>query len=592
MANPLLADDLVALLLDGVLEVDRVLALPAFAGHSRATCDLFVATARRLAREALFPAYQEMNREPPRLEGGQVRLHPAVRGLYRQLVELGILSATRPEEVGGAALPMTITAVAHAYLMAANLGVYGLAGLTAGAARLLESFGTGELRERFMTRLYAGEWTGTMALTEPQAGSSLSDVRTAATPMPDGSYSIHGSKVFISGGEQDVTENIVHLTLARIDGAPDGIKGVSLFAIPKRRDEGGALVPNDVTCTAVFDKIGWKALPSVQLAFGEEGDCRGWLVGQPHRGIAHMFQMMNEARLMVGLNGIASASVAYHQALHYARERPQGRPLAARDPRAPQVPIIEHADVRRMLLRQKAIVAGGLGLLLRTATLTDLAEHAEDEAARREAGLLLDLLVPVAKTFPAEYGFEANTLAIQVHGGYGYTSEFLPESWWRDQKLNSIHEGTSGIQALDLLGRKAVAAGGEALRLFARAAERDATAARDGGRAAHADALAAAIADLLATTGAVAARGAAGDPEAMLRHAADYMDAFSVVAVARELLAQARAAQNDRWSEALREGARRACDYWFATELPHAAVTLARVRSGEESFAGARSECF
>ena len=335
MANPLLADDLVALLLDGVLEVDRVLALPGFAGHSRATCDLFVATARRLAREALFPAYQEMNREPPRFDGGQVHLHPAMRGLYRQLVELGILSATRPEEVGGAALPMTITAVAHAYLMAANLGVYGLAGLTAGAARLLESFGSGELRERFMTRLYAGEWTGTMALTEPQAGSSLSDVRTAATPLPDGSYSIRGSKVFISGGEQDATENIVHLTLARIDGAPDGIKGVSLFAIPKRREEGGALVSNDVTCTAVFDKIGWKALPSVQLALGEEGDCRGWLVGQPHRGIAHMFQMMNEARLMVGLNGIASASVAYHQALHYARERPRAAPSppATRAPR-------------------------------------------------------------------------------------------------------------------------------------------------------------------------------------------------------------------------------------------------------------------
>lgn len=592
MANPLLADDLVALLLDGVLEVDRILALPAFGGHSRATCDLFVATARRLAREALFPAYQEMNREPPHFEGGQVHLHPATRGLYRQLVELGILSATRPEEVGGAALPMTITSVAQAYLMAANLGVCALAGLTSGAARLLESFGTVELRERFMTRLYAGEWTGTMALTEPHAGSSLSDVRTAATPRPDGSYGIRGSKVFISGGEQDVTENIVHLTLARIDGAPDGIKGVSLFAIPKRRDEGGALVPNDVTCTAVFDKIGWKALPSVQLAFGEEGDCRGWLVGQPHRGIAHMFQMMNEARLMVGLNGIASASAAYHQAVHYARERPQGRPLGARDPRAPQIPIIEHADVRRMLLRQKAIVAGGLGLLLRTATLTDLAEHAEGEPARREASLLLDLLVPVAKTFPAEYGFEANTLAIQVHGGYGYTSEFLPESWWRDQKLNSIHEGTSGIQALDLLGRKAVAAGGDALRLFAGEAGRDADAARAAGLTGQADALAAALTDLLTTTTAVATRGAAGDAEAMLRHAADYMDAFSVVAVARELLAQAVAARGDRWSESLREGTRRACDYWFATELPHVAVTLTRVRSGEESYAGAPTSCF
>jgi len=592
MANALLSDELVAFLLDDVIQLDRVLALPAFAGHSRETCDLFLGAARRLAREILFPAYGEMNRELPRFEGGRVQLHPRGRALYRQVVELGLLSASRPEAVGGAMLPMTVTAVATAYVMAANLGIQGLAGLTTGAARLIESFGDRDLRERFMRKMYAGEWTGTMALTEPQAGSSLSDVRTRATPAADGSYRIAGTKVFISGGEQDLSENIVHLTLARIDGAPPGIKGVSLFAIPKLREEDGRLVPNDVACTGVFKKIGWKALPSVQLTFGEAGDCHGWLVGEPHRGIAHMFQMMNDARLMVGLNGIASASVAYHESLAYALDRPQGRPLSARDPRAPQVPIIQHADVRRMLLRQKAIVEGGLGLLLRAAALTDLAEHATDETTRRESALLLDLLIPIGKTFPAEYGFESNTLAIQVHGGYGYTSEFLVESWWRDQKLNSIHEGTSGIQAMDLLGRKAVAAGGEPLRLFA-AAVRSTLAEAETDLGEHGEALGRALDDLVATTGELAQRGLRGDAEAMLRHAADYMDAFSVVAVAWELLAQAIAARRATGRPAaFREGKRRACDYWFRTDLPHVAVTLARIRSGETSFAEAPVDCF
>ncbi len=593
MANPLFPDDLIDFLLDEVIGLDRVLALPAFAGHSREDCAMFLESTRRIARDVLFPAYEEMDRELPRFEGGRVHLHPKMRALYRQIVELGVLPATRPVEVGGAMLPMTVTAMATAYLMAANLSVYGIAGLTTGAARLIESFGDEDLRQRFMSRMYGGEWTGTMALTEPQAGSSLTDVQTRATPRPDGSYDIRGTKIFISGGEQDISDNIVHLTLARIDGAPDGIKGVSLFAIPKLREQDGALVPNDVHCIGVFKKIGWKALPSVQLAFGEAGDCRGWLVGQPHQGIRHMFQMMNEARLMVGLNGIASASVAYQEALGYARDRPQGRPVSAKDPRAPQIPIIEHADVRRMLLRQKAIVEGGLGLLLRAALLTDVAAHASDPAERREAELLLDLLIPVAKTFPAEYGFESNTLAIQIHGGYGYTSEFLAEAWWRDQKLNSIHEGTSGIQAMDLLGRTAVAAGGEALRLFARAVEETVAAAREADLADPAAALSAAMDDLVATTTQLGMIGLKGDVDGMLRHASDYMDAFSVVAVAWELLAQAVAARRGtRRTQAFYQGKLRACDYWFRSEIPHVAVTFARIRSGERSFADAPADCF
>jgi alkylation response protein AidB-like acyl-CoA dehydrogenase len=578
MANPLVTDDLVDFLLEDVVGLDELLALPHFAEHSRETCGMFVGAARRVAREVLFPVYGAMDKAPPHLEGTEVHLHPAMRSAYGALVELGILSASRGPEVGGAQLPFTVAAAATTYLMAGNLSVYGVAALTSGAARLIESFGTDEQREVYMRRMYSGEWAGTMALTEPHAGSSLSDVRTRAEPAGD-HYKISGTKVFISGGEHDLTENIVHLALARIDGAPPGTKGVSLFLIPKLRPEGSRWVPNDVTCTGVFDKVGWKAFPSVQLSYGEAGDCRGWLVGPPNQGLAQMFQLMNEARLMVGMNGVASASVAHHCSLEYARDRPQGRPLGAKDPRAPQVPIIEHADVRRMLLRQKAIVDGGLGLLLRTARAADLAEHAPDAAARREAHLLLELLIPIAKTFPAEYGFEANTLAIQIHGGYGYTKEYLPEAWWRDQKLNTIHEGTSGIQALDLLGRKVIADGGAAARLLHRTIV-EADLGEDLTRAA----------DLwLEVTQAVAARALTGDVEGMLRHASDYLQATSILVVAWTLGLHVQGAERavaaGRRDARLLRGQRAASAYWRRTELVRVAEILGRVRSGEDSYA-------
>jgi butyryl-CoA dehydrogenase len=414
--------------------------------------------------------------------------------------------------------------------MAGNLSAYGYLGLTTGAARLIESFGSDELKERFMSRMYAGEWTGTMALTEPQAGSSLTDVLTTATKTDAGHYLIKGSKIFISGGDHDLTENIVHLTLARIEGAPPGIKGVSLFAIPKKRFEGDGLVPNDIEVAGVIHKIGWRGLPSLALAFGGSGDCHGWLVGEPHRGISYMFQMMNEARLMVGMNGAATASVAFHESLDYALNRPQGRSYENRDPRSPQIPIIEHADVRRMLLRQKAIAWGSLALLGKAARLTDLSEYGPTEEARKQAFLLLDLLTPMAKSFPAEKGFESNALAVQILGGYGYSSEYLPESWLRDQKLNSIHEGTTGIHSLDLLGRKVPSAGGAAfgalLEEIAAACKR----AREAGVMTEWVSIVEEAADATrATTQHLALLGMQGDVAGMLRHSVHYLDLASTL---------------------------------------------------------------
>ena len=420
--------------------------------------------------------------------------------------------------------------------MAGNLSAYGYAGLTTGAAHLIEAFGSEALKATYMAPMYAGKWSGTMALTEPQAGSSLADVTSSATPSGD-HFLLRGAKIFISGGDHDATENVVHLVLARIDGAPAGTKGISLFVVPRLRPEvsvsATALVPNDVQVSGVIHKIGWRGLPSVALSLGDEGDCRGWLVGPPHEGLRCMFQMMNEARIMVGMNAAATASVAYHASLHYASERTQGRALTEKNPSKPPTAIIEHADVRRMLLRQKAIVEGAFSLLGTTSRYADLSEHAETPAERARAKKLLDLLTPVAKTFPAERGFESNTLALQIHGGYGYSSEYLPEAWLRDQKLNSIHEGTTGIQGLDLLARKVVAGGGETLSLFAEEVHRAIAEAEAAGVDGDAQkALRDALAEVVSLTALLGERGMRGDVEGMLAHSADFMELFSIVAVA------------------------------------------------------------
>jgi butyryl-CoA dehydrogenase len=518
-----------------------------------------------------------------------------MKAIYPRLVELGIASATRPHEVGGQMFPLTVATLATAYLMAGNLSAYGLIGLTTGAAHLIEAFGDEALKRDYMTRLYSGEWTGTMALTEPDAGSSLSDVKTRATPTSHGHYLISGSKIFITGGSHDLTDNVVNMTLARIDGASPGIKGVSLFVIPNRRFEAGALVPNDVHVAGMIHKIGWRGLPSLALNFGEAGDCHGYLVGEPNRGIPYMFQMMNEARLMVGVNGVATASVAYHEALAYAETRLQGRKIGAKNPVAPQVPIIEHADVRRMLLRQKAIVEGGLALVTTTAHFADLAAHAEAPSDRRRAALLLDTLTPVAKSFPAEKGFESNALAVQVLGGYGYTSEYMPEAWLRDQKLNSLHEGTTGIQAMDLLGRKVVADGGEPIRILREEVSRAAEQAKSSGvDLSLGDALAAAMTEIEGVTLHLGGMGYSGDIEGMLLHSADYLELFSIFIVAWLWLRQATAAREGILRGAsgsdldFYEGKLCAAQYWIRTELPRVAQLAALCRSGEDSYARVR----
>src|SRR5580700_1167148 len=590
MPNPLVADRNVEFLLYEVFHAEDVCRFPAYADHSRETFDLVLQNARKFAREVLFPAYKPMDESPAHLVGTGIAVHPAMKQLFPKLVEQGMVAATRPYDVGGQQLPHVVTTIATLYGMAANLSAVGYLGLTAGAAHLIEAFGSDALKAEMMAPMYAGKWTGTMALTEPQAGSSLTDVKTTATKTSGEHYLLRGSKVFISGGDQDLTENIVHLTLGRIEGAPPGIKGVSLFAIPKKRRENGALVPNDVHCAGAFHKMGWRGIPSIALNFGEAGDCHGWLVGEPNRGISYMFQMMNEARLMVGMNAIATASVAYFESLEYARTRPQGRPLTAKNPAMPQVPIIEHADVRRMLLRQKAIVEGALSLGVQTALYADTAAHAPTPEERRRAFLLLEMMTPIVKSFSAEKGFESNALAVQIHGGYGYTSEYLPEAWLRDQKLNTIHEGTTCMHSMDLLGRKVVAEQGRALQLLGdeigATTRRARIAGVDEDLVVAVERAAALIGELTMQLGAL---GMAGNVEGMLLHSVDYLDLFSTVVVAWQWLLQATVAREKLvggpGSAAFYEGKICAAQYWIKTELPRIDHLAHLCRTGEASYA-------
>jgi butyryl-CoA dehydrogenase len=596
--NPLITDREARFLLFELLDVEALCGLPHFADHSRQTFELYVQAAAKLGRDVVLPTYKPMDAEPAYFKDGRVHAHPCMNALYPQLCELGVLTANRPYDVGGQQLPLCVAALAAAHVMAANLSAFGYCMLTSGAAHLIEAFGSDELKRTFMQPMYEGRFTGTMALTEPHAGSSLGDLRTRARSTPHGHYLIDGSKVFISGADHGFAENIVHLVLARIEGAPAGSRGISLFAVPRsRQSPDGSWIDNDVHAAGAFHKLGWRGIASIALNFGERGDCHGYLVGAPHQGLPYMFQMMNEARIQIGIHAVATASVAYHESLQYARTRPQGRAPGA-SPDSPQVAIIEHADVRRMLLRQKAIVEGGFALVLETARCQDLALHAKDKAERERASMLLELLTPIAKTFPAERGFESNTLAVQVHGGYGYTSEYLPEAWLRDQKLNSIHEGTTGIQSQDLLGRKILRSGGRALeplREAMLATCRQAASTKLG--PAFAAALERACLLITSTTAALCDQ-AARDPRAALRHSADYLDMLATAVVGWQWLRIAVLARGaldagaGTHDTAFYRGKLRAAQYWFNTELPRVALLAQLCVSGEDSYDEMQPDAF
>jgi butyryl-CoA dehydrogenase len=591
--------DTLEFLLNEWLDVAALSARERFSDHSAETFASVFDTCERIAREKFVPFNRLSDTEEPHFDGERVIQPPAAREAARAYVESGMLAAAQDYDVGGMQLPCVIEMAANSFFSKASIGLGGGAMLTSGNANLLMAHGTDLQKAVFAKNEFAGRFFGTMCLSEPQAGSSLSDIVTRATPDGDDAlgprFRLRGNKMWISNGEHELAENIVHLVLAKIPG-PDGqlvpgTRGISLFIVPKKLvDETGALTGerNDVALAGLNHKLGYRGIPNTLLNFGEGkypvrggAGAIGYLVGRPGDGLKCMFHMMNEARIGVGLGATMLGYAGYEASLDYARQRPQGRPVAVggKDASRPQVPIIQHADVRRMLLAQKSYCEGALALELYCARLVDEL-HTGGTASAAEASLLLDMLTPIAKSWPSEWCLEANSLAIQVLGGYGYTRDYPVEQYWRDNRLNMIHEGTHGIQGLDLLGRKVTMDGGRGLALVAsRVAATVARADAVAPLADHAKALAATMAHLARATQAAWSTGV---PDEALANATPYLQAFGHTVLAWIWLDVALQAHATTQSDATR-GALQAARYFFHYELPKVPAWLRVVETRDDT---------
>ncbi|GLY98442.1 acyl-CoA dehydrogenase [Actinoplanes sp. NBRC 103695] len=537
------------------LDVEALTADPRYADHGRETFDAVLDLSERIAEREFAPHNRRSDLEEPTFDGTSVTVIPEVGKALRSFADAGLLSATFPPEVGGTHLPHTVSRACFAWFQAANIATSAYPMLTMGNAALLLRFGSAEQVATYVRPMLEGRYSGTMCLSEPQAGSSLSDVTTRAVRNDDGTYAVTGSKMWISGGDHELTETIVHLVLARVAGAPAGVKGLSLFIVPKHHVGTGQR--NNVTLAGLNHKMGYRGTTNAVLAFD---GATGHLVGSEGQGLAQMFHMMNEARIGVGAGAVALGYTGYLHALAYARDRHQGRPPAGKDPSAPPVPIVRHPDVRRMLLASKSYVEGGLALVLYAARLVDTGND-----------LLLDVLTPIVKAWPSQWCLRANDLAVQVHGGYGYTREYPVEQFYRDNRLNPIHEGTDGIQALDLLGRKVLLSSGAGLRALVSAIS--ATAAAD---PVYGPRLLAAGERLAAVTSTL---WASGDPGKALANATTYLDAAGHIVIAWMWLSQLHAAGDK--TGAFYDGKRLAARYFFDHELPRVGPWLDLLESGD-----------
>ena len=587
------------------LGVERLNERPRHAEHSRETFDAVLQTCERIARERYQPYNRCVDTEEPRFDGERVVLPKAAQDALNAYVASGMLSASQDQAVGGMQLPFVVEAAANAFFSQASVSI-NAALLTVGNANLLMAHGSELQKQVFAGAQWSGRWSGTMCLSEPQAGSSLGDISTRALPDGDDAlgprYRLHGSKMWISAGDHELTENIVHLVLAKI---PDeqgrllpGVKGISLFIVPKHLvDAQGQLTGqrNDVALAGLNHKLGWRGTPNTLLNFGEgrhrvqgRAGAIGYRVGQPGQGLACMFHMMNEARIGIGMAAAMLGMAGYHASLDYARQRPQGRRVGGTSASQGPVRIIEHADVKRMLLAQKAYSEGALALLLYCARLVDEQRTGDAEQARA-AHALLELLTPLAKSWPSQWCLEANSLAIQVHGGYGYTRDFPVEQYWRDNRLNMIHEGTHGIQAADLLGRKFRLDGGQALDLLGqRILATAAACAPSPELASHARALEQAW-QSVRQAGDCAWQG--GDAERALANAVPFMQGFGHMLMAWIWLDLARVSLSAPPSAA-RTGRLAAANYFFAYELPLIPAWLAVVAAQDMTCAQLPEEAF
>jgi alkylation response protein AidB-like acyl-CoA dehydrogenase len=585
------------------LDVESLTRVPRYADHTRETFDAALDTCEQIATD-LFATHNKKNdQQEPHFDGETVHLIPEVKAALDAFCAAGLMAAGQDYELGGMQLPQVVEKAGFAWFMAANVGTAGYPFLTIGNANLLLAHGTAAQIETFVRPEMEGRFFGTMCLSEPQAGSSLSDIATRGEyecESPFGAqYRLRGNKMWISGGEHALTENIVHLVLAKIPG-PDGkiapgVKGISLFIVPKYlvNADGSCGERNDVVLAGLNHKMGHRGTTNCLLNFGEGTQYRprggagaiGYLVGKPGDGLACMFHMMNEARIGVGLGAATLGYTGYLHALDYARNRPQGRANGpgGKDPGSPQVKLIEHADIRRMLLAQKSYAEGALALNLYCAKLVDeerAARTAGHDVARERCALLLDILTPIAKSWPSQWCLEGNSLAIQVHGGYGYTREYNVEQFYRDNRLNAIHEGTHGIQGIDLLGRKVTMKDGAALRALEETVMATIWIAQkcsDQSVAKYADELASAMARLTSVTRHV---WAAGDSRSTLANATVYLEAFGHIVMAWIWLELASTAHDaltrgdGAAGEAFYRGKLAAAAYFFRWELPRVFAQL------------------
>ena len=585
-----------------------------FADHTRETFDAVFDTCERIAREKFAPFNRIVDVEEPRFDGEKVILPQATLVAQRAYAESGMLSAAQDYDVGGMQLPYTIEAAANSFFACASISI-NIGMLTTGNANLLMVHGTALQKDVFSKNEFNGRWSGTMCLSEPQAGSSLSDVATRAVPDGDGfeadplgaRYRLTGNKMWISAGEHELNENIIHLVLAKIPGSDGklvtGTRGISLFIVPKKMvNVAGELTGerNDVALAGLNHKLGWRGTVNTLLNFGEgkypvagHAGAVGYLVGKPGEGLRCMFHMMNEARIGVGIAATMLGLAGYYASLDYAKNRPQGRALAAggKDASQPQVRIIEHADIKRMLLAQKSYGEGALALELYCARLVD-EQHTGAADVADEARLLLEVLTPIAKSWPSEWCLEAHSLAIQIHGGYGYTRDFPVEQYWRDNRLNMIHEGTHGIQAMDLLGRKVLMENGRGMQLLgARMMATVQRASQVAELTPHAQALAKALQDVSVATQAA---WSTGTPSDALANAVPYMQAFGHTVLAWIWLEVALAASTAQAASASPEnlGRLRAARYFYHYELPKIGAWLQVVAERDPTCASMPEEAF
>ena len=571
MSKILRREDIAFLLFD-FLDLEALSDLPHFADADRSDYDAILDSVEKIAEERFEPHAQKLDANEPEFDGERVQIIPEVKQAIDAFCEAGLMGASFDADDGGMQMPYLLQTAISAWFSAANWGTSGYAGLTVAAGNLLAEHASQEQKERFLHPMVEGRYFGTMALSEPHAGSSVGDIRTRAEPQDDGTYRLFGNKMWISGADHEMSENIINLVLAKIPGGPPGVKGISLFIVPRYlvNEDGSRGARNDVKLAGLNHKMGCRGTVNCVLNFGDGEGAIGYLVGEANAGLLYMFSMMNEMRIGVGLSAAALASTGYLHSLDYARERTQGRTLTNRDPATPMIPIIEHADVKRMLLQQKAYAEGAMALCFFAARLSD-EKRAGDADARKRATLLLDILTPIVKSWPSEFGLRANEIAIQVFGGAGYTRDYPVERFYRDNRLNHIHEGTRGIQGLDLLGRKVPMQDGAPMKALVREMQETVkSAAGFPELSGFAGQLDDSIKLAVNTTLGMGAKAGQLGQETYLANATIYLDMLGHIVVAWLWLKQAMTVSEhgSEIADAMKAGKLSACRYFFRYELP------------------------